>query len=78
MKTFLILILTVYQKIVSPLLHQLLGQASGCRYEKSCSAFAKDSITKHGVLKGGKMSLVRLFSCQPFISFKPYARSSIS
>jgi len=74
MKTSLIFLLTIYKNIISPLLHQLLGQTSACRYEKSCSVYAKEVITKHGVLKGGKLALVRLFSCQP-VNLKAYARS---
>lgn len=52
--------------IISPLLHQLLGQKSMCRYEVSCSKYAQQTISKYGVLKGGRLALSRLLSCQPF------------
>lgn len=71
MKTTLLLLLKLYQMIVSPLLHQLLGQKSMCRYEISCSEFAKDAIRKNGAWKGSKLALMRLVSCQPFT--KTYA-----
>jgi uncharacterized protein len=66
MKTILLLLLKTYQIIVSPLLHQLLGQKSMCRYEISCSEFAKDAIKKNGALKGSALALKRVLSCQPF------------
>lgn len=68
MKRIIINLITVYQKVVSPLLHQLLGVQSGCRYEKSCSVYAKESIAKYGAGKGVFMSVRRLLSCQPFFS----------
>jgi len=71
MKNILILAITIYQKFISPLLHQLLGQKNLCRYEVSCSEFAKDVITKKGVITGSRIAIARLISCQPFT--KPYA-----
>lgn len=66
MKSLTLFLLTIYQSIVSPLLHQLLGQKNLCRYEVSCSDFAKEAITKYGVFKGGSMAVKRVLSCQPF------------
>lgn len=71
MKTLLLLLLKGYQVILSPLLHQLMGQSTMCRYEITCSAYAKDVIIKHGAFKGSMLALKRFFSCQPFV--KPYA-----
>jgi uncharacterized protein len=71
MKTAILLLLTGYQQIVSPLLHQLLGQKTLCRYEVSCSNYAKTVIQTQGVHKGIFMAVRRLLSCQPFI--KSYA-----
>jgi len=73
MKTLLLYILTAYKVIFSPLIRQLLGQNSMCRYEVSCSRYAKQAITKYGVWKGSKMALMRFLSCQPFINTKSYA-----
>lgn len=66
MKTLILFLLTGYKLIISPLLHQLLGQQSMCRYEVSCSEYAKNVIKKHGVIKGSKLAISRLLSCQPF------------
>jgi hypothetical protein len=71
MKTFLLLAITIYQKIISPLLHQLLGQRNLCRYEVSCSDFAKEKISKHGIIQGSRMAISRFLSCQPLA--KTYA-----
>lgn len=66
MKHILLFLLSGYKKIVSPLLHQLLGQQSMCRYEVTCSEYAKKVITQYGVIKGSKLAFLRLLSCQPF------------
>jgi uncharacterized protein len=66
MKTLVLFLLTGYKIVISPLLHQLLGQKSLCRYEVSCSEYAKQVIEKRGVIRGVKLALVRFLSCQPF------------
>lgn len=71
MKTFVLFILKTYQVIISPLIHQLLGQKTLCRYEVSCSKFAKDAISNDGVVKGSMLAIKRFLSCQPFT--KSYA-----
>jgi len=68
MKNILIFIITFYQKIISPLFHQLLGVKSGCRYPKSCSVYAKETIEQYGVGKGFILSVRRVVNCQPFFS----------
>ena len=68
MKKVFIFIITFYQKVISPLVHQLLGVKSGCRYNKTCSVYAKEAIEQYGVGKGALLSIKRIFSCQPFFS----------
>lgn len=70
MKTILLTAITIYQKIISPLLHQLLGQKNLCRYEVSCSEFTKQVIKEKGVFRGLKIAIARFLTCQPFA--KPY------
>lgn len=62
----LISTLTFYQKFISPLLHQLVGVQSGCRFEVTCSEYAKTQIEKKGVIKGTSLSIQRILKCQPF------------
>jgi putative membrane protein insertion efficiency factor len=53
-------LIKVYQKIVSP----LLGQQ--CRFTPTCSQYAKEALEKHGVFKGGWMSVKRIARCNPW------------
>ena len=55
-----IILIKSYQLIISPLL------GPKCRYTPSCSQYAIQAINKHGVLKGGRLSIKRIFSCHPW------------
>jgi putative membrane protein insertion efficiency factor len=50
----------IYRYAISP----LLGQR--CRFYPSCSAYAAEALTKHGVLKGLWLSTKRVLRCHPF------------
>ncbi len=60
LKIFLGLI-RVYQYTLSP----LLGP-SKCRYTPSCSEYAREALQKHGLAKGGWISLKRIARCAPW------------
>ena len=49
-----------YQKWISPLF------GPSCRFIPSCSAYAKEAVTKLGPWRGGWLTLVRLSKCHPF------------
>lgn len=49
-----------YQLIVSPWF------APRCRYYPSCSSYAAEAITRHGVLRGVGLGLWRLVRCNPW------------
>lgn len=49
-----------YRWVLSPLLGQV------CRFEPSCSRYASACIERHGALRGGLLSAVRLCKCHPF------------
>jgi uncharacterized protein len=66
MKKTLVLLITIYQKIISSFLHQTAGVQSACRFYPTCSEYAKITISDKGVIKGGFLSLVRILKCQPF------------
>jgi putative membrane protein insertion efficiency factor len=53
-------VIRVYQVSVSP----LLGPT--CRYEPSCSEFARQAIERHGALRGPWLAVKRLARCHPF------------
>lgn len=54
------LLIQLYQVALAP----IMGPA--CRYEPSCSAYAKLAIERYGVLRGGWLALRRLLRCHPF------------
>ena len=60
MKKFLIFMIVFYQKYLS----FLLGK--NCRFEPTCSQYAKDSIEAHGSFIGGYYSLIRVLKCGPW------------
>ncbi|MDL2236599.1 membrane protein insertion efficiency factor YidD [Christensenellaceae bacterium OttesenSCG-928-K19] len=60
MKTVALAIINFYQKAISPYFRPC------CRYTPTCSAYAKQAVTKYGVLKGGFMALKRVLRCNPF------------
>ena len=49
-----------YQWFVSPFL------GCNCRFIPSCSNYAQEALAKHGLLKGGLLTLRRLLRCNPF------------
>ncbi|MCA0154441.1 membrane protein insertion efficiency factor YidD [Winogradskyella vincentii] len=56
---FLFLI-KIYQTVISPL------TPATCRYQPTCSHYAKEALQVHGLFKGGKLALKRIFSCHPW------------
>ena len=60
MKKFFIHVINFYQKYPSV----LFGR--NCRFEPTCSQYAKESIEIHGVLIGGYYSLIRILRCGPW------------
>jgi len=49
-----------YQKFISPLL------PPSCRYTPTCSQYTVEALQKHGLFKGGWLSIKRIISCQPW------------
>lgn len=37
-----------------------------CRYAPSCSYYAMEALERHGVVRGGWLSLRRILRCQPW------------
>ncbi len=53
-------IFAIYRQAISPLL------GSRCRFHPTCSRYAEEAVSVHGVLKGLGLTLWRLARCQPF------------
>lgn len=50
----------LYQLAISPYL------AMSCRFQPTCSYYAREAITSHGAMAGGWMSLCRIARCHPW------------
>ncbi|MGE5839415.1 MAG: membrane protein insertion efficiency factor YidD [Deltaproteobacteria bacterium] len=51
--------IVLYQKLISPVL------LPSCRFYPSCSSYARLALEKHGIMKGGILSLTRILRCHP-------------
>ena len=60
MAKLLVLGVRGYQILLAPLL------PPACRFVPSCSAYAIESLTRHGALRGVALTVRRLLRCQPF------------
>jgi len=49
-----------YQAAISPFL------PPSCRYSPTCSQYTLEALKKHGIFKGGWLSLKRIASCNPW------------
>lgn len=59
-------VLRIYKYAVSPVLHALVGPFGGCRFHPTCSEYAREAITRHGVRRGGWLTAKRICQCQPW------------
>lgn len=60
MKRFLIFLIKLYRKYISPM------KAPCCRFYPTCSMYAMEAIEKYGAIKGGFMAIKRILKCHPF------------
>ncbi|MBN6188886.1 membrane protein insertion efficiency factor YidD [Aneurinibacillus sp. BA2021] len=60
MKSILLGIIRLYQRLISPLL------PPSCRFYPSCSHYGAEAIQRFGALKGGWLTVKRLAKCHPF------------
>ncbi len=49
----------LYQKVTA-------GRPSPCRFVPSCSNYALDALEQHGAVRGGVLTIRRLFRCHPW------------
>jgi len=60
MKFLVLDLLGIYKAVVSPFL------PPACRFEPTCSEYAKEAVEKYGAVRGTWMGLKRILRCQPF------------
>lgn len=59
MKKIILKLINLYQ--ITP-----LSSHKMCRFTPTCSEYAKQAISKYGVLKGLFLSIKRILKCHPF------------
>jgi putative membrane protein insertion efficiency factor len=59
MRSLALVVITLYQRLLSPLL------PNACRFYPSCSEYAKQAIKRYGLLRGGWLALRRISRCHP-------------
>lgn len=60
MKFLVLDILDIYKAFLSPFL------PPACRFEPSCSEYAREAVEKYGALRGTWLGFKRILRCQPF------------
>ncbi|MDP8226507.1 MAG: membrane protein insertion efficiency factor YidD [Candidatus Celaenobacter polaris] len=60
MNLLFILLITIYQKFISPIF------PDACRFYPSCSIYAKSAFKKYGFLKAMYLSSWRILRCNPW------------
>jgi len=55
-----IFLVKVYQVVISPL------TPASCRFQPTCSHYTVEALQKHGLLRGGRLAIKRIFSCHPW------------
>lgn len=60
MRKLMIALIRLYQRFLSP----WLGQH--CRFHPSCSQYAIEALSIHGVCRGSAYALWRILRCQPY------------
>ena len=56
----LLIIIKVYQLIISPILR------GNCRFLPTCSEYAIESLKSHGLIKGSILTIKRIGRCHPW------------
>ena len=60
LSAFFILLVKIYQAVISPLL------PNGCRFTPTCSQYSIDAFKKYGPFKGFIKSIKRISRCHPW------------
>jgi putative membrane protein insertion efficiency factor len=64
MKSLILILISNYKNLLSPILGSILG--GSCRFTPTCSEYSYSAIKKYGTTKGLKLSLKRILKCHPF------------
>ncbi len=53
-------VIDLYRLVLSPLI------APSCRFQPTCSAYARDAVLRHGPLRGSWLAVRRVLRCHPW------------
>jgi len=67
MKKFVNFVFNIYKNSFSLLIKYLFG--GGCRFNPTCSEYAREAIEKGGIIKGSILSVKRVLRCNPLGSW---------
>lgn len=60
LRRLLILPIRFYQLCISPM------SPAVCRFTPTCSQYAIEAITRHGIIKGSYLAIRRILRCHPW------------
>lgn len=60
MRALMLVLIRLYQWVLSPLL------GANCRFQPTCSAYASEAIERFGPWKGGWLAVKRISRCHPW------------
>lgn len=69
MKRVVLLLITVYQRCISPVLAPLssvFGLTSACKYTPTCSHYMYEAIETRGIIEGLFLGIKRIGRCHPW------------
>ncbi len=59
MSSVLLLLITAYKRLISPIL------PAGCRFQPTCSEYMSEAIRTHGAMRGLWLGTKRIGRCRP-------------
>lgn len=59
------LLLWLYKRGVSPVLHAAAGMAGACRFQPTCSEYAALAVATYGPVRGSWLAACRVLRCHP-------------
>jgi putative membrane protein insertion efficiency factor len=60
LRSLALAVLRGYKRFLSPVL------PPACRFVPTCSEYAAQAVEKHGILRGGTMTVLRFVRCGPW------------
>lgn len=65
-QAFFLGMIRAYQIVISPIFSLIFGSSGNCRFDPTCSQYAKQAIEVHGPFKGVWLGFRRILRCHPW------------